>query len=222
VSTIKKKIIRLFILIPVALGLMLFLPAGTLCYWQAWAFIATLIIPLAFVILYFLKHDPDLLERRLRYKEKERRERVIIAIGNFLFLAGLLAPGFDRRFGWSHMPAWLSIVADAVIFASYMFVFRVYRENSYASRILEIQQGQKVIDTGPYAAIRHPMYAGIIAMYLSIPLALGSYISLAFFVPVISLIFVRIFDEERLLLKDLPGYKDYTERVRYRLIPRIW
>jgi protein-S-isoprenylcysteine O-methyltransferase Ste14 len=221
-SELNKRVLWFFSLAPVITGLLLFLPAGTFCYWQAWAFMATLFIPAGFVITHFLKRDPELLERRLKYKETEGREKSIIKIGQLLFLAGFLAPGLDRRFGWSQTPTWLAIAADVVILLSYMLVFFVFRENSYASRIVEVAQDQKVIDTGPYAVIRHPMYAGVIPMYLSIPLALGSYVALAFFVPVVLIIILRIFDEEKLLLRDLSGYREYSERVRYRLIPHVW
>lgn len=221
-DTLKKKLVLFLIMAPAVTGLLLFLPAGTLRYWQAWAFMATLFIPAGFVISYFVRHDPALLERRLKSRETETREKSMIKAGQFLFLAGFLAPGLDRRFGWSQMPGWLCLAADAVVFLSYMFIFRVFKENSYASRIVEVQQGQKVIDTGPYAVIRHPMYAGIIPMYLAIPLALGSYPALVFFLPVVAIIILRIFDEERLLLKDLPGYREYTTKVRFRLIPHVW
>jgi protein-S-isoprenylcysteine O-methyltransferase Ste14 len=219
---LKKRLFLFMILAPVITGLLLFLPAGTVRYWQAWVFMGTLFIPAGFVISYFLKRDPGLLKRRLQYREKEEREKSIIKIGQLLFMAGFLAPGLDRRFGWSQMPAWLCLTADAVIFLSYLFIFFVFRQNSYASRIVEVTLGQKVIDTGPYAVIRHPMYAGVIPMYLSIPLALGSYLALAFFVPVVLIVIARIFDEEKLLLRDLPGYPEYSEKVRYRLIPHVW
>lgn len=221
-NSLKKRVFLFLAMAPAVTGLLLFLPAGTFRYWQAWAFLATLFLPAGLVISYFVKNDPALLERRLKSRETESREKLIIKAGQLIFLAGFLMPGLDRRFGWSQMPGWLCLAADAVIFLSYLFVFRVFRENSYASRIVEVVQGQKVIDTGPYSVIRHPMYAGVIPMYLCIPLALGSYPALAFFVPVILIIVLRIFDEERLLLKDLPGYREYTEKVRYRLIPRVW
>jgi protein-S-isoprenylcysteine O-methyltransferase Ste14 len=222
VLDIKKKIFLLIPLILIVIGLMLFLPAGSLNYWQAWLFMGTLFVPFVFVASYFLKHDPGLLERRLRFKEKEAEEKVIIRIGQLLFFIGFLVPGFDFRFGWSNVPSWLVIASDAVIFLAYMLVFLVFKENSYASRIVEVDKKQKVISTGPYAFVRHPMYTGVIPMYLCIPLALSSYIALIFFVPVVIVIILRIFDEERLLLKDLEGYKEYTKKVKYRLIPSVW
>ncbi len=222
VREIKKKIFLFFPLAIVVMMLVFFLPAGSLNFWQAWLFIGTLFIPFLFVVSYLLKHDPELLARRMHYKEKEAQEKKIIKIGQLLFFIGALVPGLDYRFGWSNVPVWLVILADIIIFLSYMFVFLVFRENSYASRIVEVEKKQKVITTGPYAIVRHPMYAGIIPMYLSIPIALGSYPALLFFIPAVSIIFFRILDEERLLLKDLEGYEEYTKKVKYRLMPGIW
>jgi len=219
---IKKKIFLLVPLVIIVLGLMLFLPANSLKYWQAWLFMGTLFIPMIFVAVYFLKHDPKLLERRIKFKEKETKEKTLARIGQLFFFVGLLIPGLDYRYGWSNVPFWLVIASDIVIFLAYMLVFLVLKENSYASRIVEVDKKQKVITTGPYAVVRHPMYAGIIPMYLCIPLALGSYFALIFFVPVIILIVFRIFDEERVLLRDLEGYEEYTKKVKYRLLPCIW
>ena len=171
---------------------------------------------------YFLKHDPEFLERRMRFKEKEATEKSIIKIAQLLFFIGILLPGLDHRYGWSDVPFWLVITSDIIIFLSYMLVFFVFKENSYASRIVEVEKEQKVIATGPYSVVRHPMYAGIIPMYLCIPLALGSFVAVVFFAPVIVVIILRIFDEERLLLKDLKGYEEYTKKVKYRLIPGVW
>jgi protein-S-isoprenylcysteine O-methyltransferase Ste14 len=222
VHNIKKKILLFFFITLIAIGLMLFLPAGSLRYWQAWLFIGTLFIPFIFVLAYFLKHDPEFLERRMKFKEKESKEKSIIKILQVSFFIGFLIPGFDYRYGWSDVPYWLVIAADIVIFLAYMLVFRTFRENSYASRIVEVDEKQKVITTGLYAVIRHPMYAGVIPMYLCIPIALGSYIALPFFFALIPGIIFRIFDEEEVLLRDLKGYKEYVEKVKYRLIPGIW
>jgi len=219
---IKKKIFLLVPLVTIVLGLMLFLPAGSLKYWQAWVFMGVLFIPFIFVIFYFLRNDPELLERRMKFKEKETQEKTMSKIGQLFFFIGFLIPGLDYRYGWSNVPFWLVIASDVIMFLGYMLVFFVLRENSYASRIVEVDEKQKVITTGPYAVVRHPMYAGIMPMYLCIPLALGSYFALIFFVPVIILIVFRIFDEEKVLLRDLEGYEEYTKKVKYRLIPRIW
>lgn len=219
---LKRKIFFFFSLAFIVIGLMLFLPAGSLNYWQAWVFMATLLVPFIFVASYLLKHDPALLERRMRFREKEIQQKLIIKIANLFFFIGFLVPGLDYRYGWSSVPAWLVILSDALIFLGYLIIFLVFRENSYASRIIEVERGQKVIMTGPYSVIRHPMYAGVILMYLFMPIALGSYWALVFFVPVISIVVFRILDEEKVLLRDLKGYKEYTKKVRYRLIPGIW
>jgi len=219
---LKAKIILLVPLGVILTGLLLFLPAGTLSYWQAWIFMSVLFIPFFFVVSYLLKHDPKLLERRMKVKEKEEREKKIIKMAQLLFFIGILMPGLDYRFGWSAVPIWLVFLSNALILLGYFIVFIVFKENSYTSRIVEVEKEQKVITTGPYAIVRHPMYFGIILIYLSISFALGSFFALFFFVPGIILIFFRIFDEERLLKKDLKGYKEYCKKVKYRLVPKIW
>ncbi len=216
------RILLLFPLGIMALGLMLFLPAGSLGYWQAWLFIGALFVPVIFVVLYFLKHDPKLLERRMRFKEKESKERLIIKIASSLFFVGFLVSGFDHRYGWSSVPTWLVLVSDVVFFLAYVLIFFVFRENSYTSRIIEVEKGQKVITTGPYSVIRHPMYAGVILMCLSMPLALGSYWSLVLFVPAVAVIILRALDEEKVLLRGLKGYREYFKRVKYRIMPGVW
>ncbi len=198
------------------------MPAGSLNYWQAWTFMGVFFIPALFVIFYFLKNDREFLERRLKFREKETQEKIFIKIAQLLFFIGFLIPGLDYRYGWSKVPFWLVISSDIVVFFAYITVFLVFKENSYASRIVEVDRKQEVITTGPYAIVRHPMYAAVIPMFLCIPLALGSYFALIFFVPTVPLILFRILDEERVLLRDLKGYKEYTRKVKYRLIPLIW
>jgi protein-S-isoprenylcysteine O-methyltransferase Ste14 len=219
---LKRKMLWIFPLAVVVTGLMLFLPAGSLRYWQAWMLLATLFPPVGFVVSYFLTRDPGLLVRRMQFKEKERDQRIIVKLANIAFFLGFLFPGLDHRYGWSGVPAWASVLADALVFLGYVIVFFVFRENSYTSRIVEVVEGQKVVTTGPYSLVRHPMYAGIVIMYLAVPIALGSWWALAFFVPVIALIVVRALDEERVLMRDLVGYPEYTQNVRYRLVPGVW
>jgi len=216
------KALLLLALTVVVTGLLLFLPAGSLKYWQAWLFMGVLFIPFIFVVLYLIMNDPELIERRLRFKEKEAGEKLIIKLSQVIFFIGILVPGFDYRFGWSHVPVWLVILSDTVIFLGYMLVFLTFKENSYASRIVEVEKKQKLCMTGPYAVVRHPMYAGIIPMYVCVPIALGSYYALIFFVPVVGVIFYRIFDEEKILSRNLKGYKQYMNKVKYRLIPGVW
>ncbi len=216
------KIVLIIILGIVLTALMLFLPAGSFGYWHAWLFMCVLFIPAIFVTLYFLKRDPAFLERRLRFKEKEAREKTIIKLSQILFFITFLIPGFDYRYGWSNVPFWLVIASNSIVFLGYLFIFYVFKVNSYASRIVEVEKDQKVITTGPYAIIRHPMYTGVLLMYFFMPVALGSYIALIPMAPILIIIILRIFDEERLLKKELKGYKEYTKKVRYRLIPGIW
>ncbi len=204
------------------MGLMLFLPAGSLYYWQAWIYCGVIFITMSFVVFYFLTKDPELLERRMRLREKEEKQKTIQIFGSVIFFIGFIISGLDYRYHWSDVPVILVIAANAIVLSGYIFVFLVLRENSYASRIIEIEKGQKVITTGPYAIVRHPMYMGVLLMYLFTPLALGSYWASIFFLPLFPLIVVRLLNEEEMLLRELPGYKEYCQKTRYRLIPFIW
>jgi protein-S-isoprenylcysteine O-methyltransferase Ste14 len=204
------------------MGLFFFLPAGTLNYWEAWMYMLTLFVPLVFTLFYLLKNDPKLLERRMRTREKESEQRRILNLSLIFFLAAYILPGFDQRFGWSRAPAALVIFADLIVLAGYLLVIRVFRENSYASRVVEVEQDQQVISSGPYAIVRHPMYLGALMMYLLSPLALGSYWAM---IPAAFLIYVlvaRIRNEEEVLSRELKGYTAYIQKVRYRLLPGIW
>lgn len=219
---LRKKVASRLALAPVVLGMILFLPAGTFRYWQAWVYMGVLIIPMLAVMLYFLKHDPELLDRRLRVREKERRQKAIIALSYPLFLAVFLLPGFDRRFGWSSVPGALVAAADVVVLAGYGLFVLVIRENSFASRVVEVEARQRVVSTGPYAVVRHPMYVANILIYLASPLALGSFWA---FLPALltpAVMVARILNEEEVLKDKLEGYADYLGRVRYRLIPGVW
>jgi protein-S-isoprenylcysteine O-methyltransferase Ste14 len=220
-SLVKTIIIR-FSLIPVVIGLSVLVPAGTFNYWQVYVFIAVLVVPVIFVLLYFLKNDPLFLVRRTRAKEKEKEQTIIQIIFSFIFLSGFVIPGLDKRFGWSGIPVHLVIIADIVILLGYLLIFFVFNQNSYASRIVEVENNQKLISTGLYSIVRHPMYTGVIIMFIPVPVALGSYWGL---IPVaaipLALVF-RILNEEKVLCKDLPGYKEYCLETRYRLIPFIW
>ncbi len=221
-SDLKKKVFIRFIMVPIFMGLMLFLPAGSLDYWQAWIYCGVISIPMFLVVFYFLKKDPELLERRMRLREKEEKQKIIIKIGYIFFFIGFIIPGLDYRYHWSNVPVPLVIAANAIVLAGYIFVFFVLRENSYASRIIEVEKGQKVITTGPYAIVRHPLYLGALLMYSFTPLALGSYWAIIFFLPLLPLIIIRLLNEEEMLLRELPGYKEYCQKTRYHLIPFIW
>ena len=207
---------------PIFMGLMLFLPAGSFGYWQAWIYSGVIFIPVFFVVFYFLKKDPELLERRMRMREKEEKQKTIIKFAYIFFFIGFIIPGLDYRYHWSDVPVLLVIAANVIVLSGYIFVFFVLRENSYASRIIEVEKGQKVITTGPYAIVRHPMYLGVLLMFLFTPLALGSYWALMFFLPLLPLIVFRLLNEEEVLLRELMGYEEYCGKTRYRLFPFIW
>jgi len=221
-SELKKKVFFRFIMAPIFMGLMLFLPAGSLDYWQAWIYCGVIFIPMFFVVFYFLKKDPELLERRMRMREKEEKQKTIIKFAYIFFFIGFIIPGLDYRYHWSNVPVLLVVAANAMVLSGYIFVFFVLRENSYASRIIEVEKDQKVITTGPYAIVRHPMYSGVLLMLLFTPLALGSYWALIFFLPLLPLIVLRLLNEEEVLLRELLGYKEYCRKTRYRLFPFIW
>ena len=206
----------------VGLSAMFFLTAGTFAYWEAWLYLAILFIPMFFVGTWLLKNDPELLERRMRFREKETTQKRVINFSLLWFLLAFLLPGFDHRFGWSDVPVWVVLAAALLVLLGYFMVFWVFRENSYASRVIEVAQGQQVIDTGPYAFVRHPMYAGSIVLYLFSPLALGSWWAMIPALPIIPVLIVRLLNEEEILLRDLPGYAAYRQKVRFRLLPGVW
>jgi protein-S-isoprenylcysteine O-methyltransferase Ste14 len=221
----KKLILRILWVFPLALvitGLILFLPAGTFNYWQGWLFMAVLYLPFLFVITHFIKHDPALLVRRMQYKEKESRQRTIIKVAGLFYMGEFLLPGFDFRYGWSDVPVPIVLISNLIVILSYGMVYLVFKENSYAARTIRVEKGQKVISTGLYSVIRHPMYTGMLLMFAFIPTALGSYWALLFFIPILIPIIFRIFNEEEILMRELDGYKEYMKKVRYRLIPGIW
>jgi protein-S-isoprenylcysteine O-methyltransferase Ste14 len=200
----------------------LFLPAGSLRYWQGWAFMALWFLPMAIASPYFLKRDPELVERRLQTKEKSKEQKTIIRLAQSIVFATLLVPGLDYRFRWSRVPIWLTVLSEALVLAGYVITFWVMKENSFASRTVQVMEGQKVISTGPYRLVRHPMYFGAVLMLLFTPLALGSWWALPGFLLVGVLIVLRLLNEEKVLGKELPGYSEYCQRTRFRLIPFVW
>jgi protein-S-isoprenylcysteine O-methyltransferase Ste14 len=212
---------RLILGIP-ALFIILFLPAGTFAFWEAWVYLAILLIPMSFIMFYFLKKAPEILVRRMKFKEKEVEQKLIIKIAYIPFLLAFILPGIDKRLGWSNVPIALIVTAEIFVFIGYAVFFLVIKENQFASRIIEVEKGQKVIQSGPYRFVRHPMYLGAILMYVASPLALGSYWAVIPAVFIIPIFIARILNEESVLIKDLEGYADYRLRTRYRLIPGIW
>ena len=209
----------------VGMGLLLFLPAGTIRYWQAWLYLSVFTGATLLLTLYLVKRDPVLLERRMSggpTGEKRATQKLIMLFVSVAFTALLVVPALDRRFGWSDVPPGLVILGDLLVVTGFYLIFLVYRENTYASATIEIARGQKVVDTGPYAVVRHPMYAGGLLYLGGTPLALGSYWGLLAFALIVALIVWRLLDEERLLAGELPGYREYRQRVRYRLAPFVW
>jgi len=206
----------------VVIGACLFWPAGTFNYWQAWAWLATLFVPMGVSLVYLVRSNPDLLERRTRTNETRPEQRLIIAASSIYFLVIFLLPGFDKRYGWSQVPAWLVLLADLGVLAGYGLYIYVLYTNSYASRVIEVQQGQQVISTGPYALVRHPMYLAMILLMSATPLALGSFWAFLPSLGLIPLLAIRAKDEEKLLTKELAGYGEYLQKTRFRLFPGIW
>lgn len=216
------KIAFRFSLLPLFIGALILLPAGTLDYWQLYLYCGFLFLPMFFVLGYFWRRNPEFLERRMKSKEKVGTQRKLIGASIPLFVIGFILCGLDQRFGWSLVPTALVLGADLVVFAAYGLIFLVFRTNSYASRVVEVSAEQKVISTGPYAIVRHPMYVGVLLLYLATPIALASYWALIPFVLFIGILIARIRNEEKELLEKLPGYKEYCAQVKYRLLPFLW
>jgi len=207
------------------MGLLLFACAGTLAYWQAWVYLSVFIGAGALITVYLTRRHPALLERRMRggpTAEKRRTEKLIMFWASLGFIALLVVPALDHRFGWSEVPLSAVFVGDALVAVGFYFTFLVYRENTFTSATIEVVAGQKVISTGPYAIVRHPMYASALLYLFGTPLALGSYWGLLAFAATMPFLIWRLFDEEQLLADTLPGYSEYQRKVRYRLIPRVW
>ncbi len=206
----------------VTLGACFFLPAWTLNYWQAWVYLAVITAPLLFTMVYFLKINPDFLVRRMNMKEKVTTQKWIVTLSGIPLLLTYLLPGFDVRLGWSRLPVWLILASDFVALAGYILVIFVFRENNFASRVVEVSEGQKVIETGPYSLVRHPMYLGSTVMYIFSPLALGSAWAIIPALLMVPVLVARIISEEKLLTAELPGYAEYKQKVRFRMFPGIW
>jgi len=222
IREMKKIAIRRFSGGIIFFGLLFFLTAGTIRYWQAWVYMVVLFGTMGLMVRYFLRNDPGLLERRLKMKEEREKQSAIQKVGAVFWIAVFVIPGLDQRFEWSSVP-WLVVIAsDVLVIAGYLYICRVLMENSYASRTIEVHEGQSVITTGPYAIVRHPMYSAVLVLMAFTPLALASFWAV---IPALTLplqLIVRIRDEEEMLLEELDGYREYTEQTRYRLIPGVW
>ena len=204
------------------LGLLLFLPAGTLKFWQGWLLMGILFIPMFIAGLIMMKKSPELLRKRLNAKEEQAEQKSVILLSGVMFLAAFIIAGLNFRFGWIILPGWVSWAAAVLFLLAYALYAEVLRENVYLSRTVEVQENQRVVDTGLYAIVRHPMYMSTLLLFLSMPLVLGSPISfgiMLFYIPIIA---KRIRNEEEVLEKGLEGYKEYKQRVRYKVIPYIW
>lgn len=203
-------------------GLLVFLPAGTFRYFEGWLFMGILFIPMLIAGIVMMAKNPGLLEARLNAKEKQADQSMVVKLSGLMFLAGFLVAGLDFRFGWSPLSKGVSVGAAVVFLAAYVLYAEVLRENTYLSRTIEVQENQKVIDTGLYRIVRHPMYFATVLLFLAMPLVLGSLISFVIFLVYPFIIAKRIKGEEQFLERELPGYKEYKTKVKYRLIPFVW
>lgn len=222
---LQKKSIQGFVFLIFLMVLLLFLPAGSFRFWQGWVYIVVSTICTLLITVYLMRHDLRLLASRVEAgpaAERTKSQRIIQAAAGILFMSMLVVPGLDYRFHWSSIPPTVSLIADLFVALSFVIIFLVFRENSFASATIEVVQGQKVIRTGPYAIVRHPMYSGAIVLFLSSPLALGSWFAFICSALLIVVLVARLLDEEKYLAAHLPGYAEYRREVRFRLMPYIW
>jgi protein-S-isoprenylcysteine O-methyltransferase Ste14 len=224
-SELSRKALRGFVGLEVILLVMLFLPSWSFRFWQAWIHWLVISLSSLFITLYFLKRDPHLVEGRLNVgpaAEPERRQQILQALAALLFIALFTIPGFDHRLHWSVVPVPVVLLADVIALVGYAIIFFVFKENTYAASIVRVEAGQRVIDTGPYRLVRHPMYAAGALIFFATPLALGSLWALLVAVLLSGVVVARLIDEERLLSAKLPGYDAYRRKVRFRLVPKVW
>ena len=206
----------------ILVGLLLFLPAGTFAYPQGWLLIGILFVPMFIAGLIMMKKSPELLRKRLSVKEEQAEQKTVIALSGLMFLAAFIIAGLNFRFGWIRLPLWVSYAAALLFLAGYVLYAEVLRENVWLSRTVEVQENQKVIDTGLYGIVRHPMYMSTLILFLAMPLVLGSVISFVIMLLYIPIIAKRIRNEEQVLENGLEGYAEYRKRVRYKVIPFVW
>lgn len=211
-----------FVLGVIVIGILIFLPAGTFHYWNAWMFMGILFIPMLFAGIVMMFKNPELLKKRLNAKEQQSEQNLVIKLSGLMFVIGFVIAGLNFRFQWIILPDWVSWAGVVIFLFSYLLYAEVLRENTYLSRTVEVQDGQKVIDTGLYGIVRHPMYSATIILFLSMPLVLGSIVSFAIFLTYPLIIAKRIRNEEAVLEENLDGYIEYKKKVKYKLIPFIW
>ncbi|MDR3483515.1 MAG: isoprenylcysteine carboxylmethyltransferase family protein [Bradyrhizobium sp.] len=224
-SNLYNKALVGLLLLFLAMAALLFVPPWTFDYWQAWIFLAVYFTASITISLYLIKGDPQLLARRMSggpAAEKLSAQKIIMSLTSLGFIGLLLVPALDRRFAWSHLSAGVALAGDALVVLGWLGIYFVFRENSFASATIELAPDQKVISTGPYALVRHPMYVAALVMLLGIPIALGSWWGVLVMVAIVPALIWRLLDEEKFLGKNLPGYREYQATVRYRLIPRVW
>jgi len=213
------------LLLFLAMAALLFIPAGARAWWQAWTFLSVYFTASLALTLYLVKEDPALLQRRMRggpTAEKEPVQKIIMSIASLGFVGLLVVPALDHRFGWSRMPPYVALAGDVLVGAGWLAIFFVFRENSFTSAIIELAPDQKVVSSGPYAMVRHPMYSGALVMLLGIPIALGSWWGVLIVAAFLPALIWRLVEEERFLAKNLAGYAAYQSRVKYRLLPWTW
>ena len=203
-------------------ALLIFLPAGTLAYGGGWLLVGLLFGPMFIAGLVMLCKSPEFLKKRLDGKEKQATQKGVVALSGLMFIAGFVVAGLDYRFGWSNMPVSVTVVASVLFLAAYVLYAEVMRENAYLSRTIKVEEGQKVVDTGLYGIVRHPMYMATLLLFIMIPIVLGSWYALIPFAFYPAIIIARLKDEEELLTKELPGYAEYKQKVKYRILPFIW
>lgn len=211
-----------FIFGVILVGALIFLPAGTLNYPYGILFMTLLFLPMLIAGTVMLFKNPDLLKSRLDAKEKQREQSIVVKLSGLMFLCGFMTAGLDYRFGWSDLPRGVIIAASALFLLAYVIYAEVLRENAYLSRVIEVREGQKVIDSGLYGIVRHPMYAATLILFLTMPIVLGSVYAFLIFLAYPPIIAVRLLNEEKLLARELEGYSEYVKRVKYRLIPFVW
>ena len=214
-----------FAFLMVVLALALFIPAGSLSFWQAWVYLAVWAVCVILITAYLVKNDRELLAGRVKagpVAETQRSQQIIQSLASLFFIGLFIVPGLDYRFGWSNVPPILSLIADGFVALGFYIVFLTFRENSYTRATIEVSDEQKVITTGPYRMVRHPMYAGALLLLIFTPLALGSWVAMPFSLPLILVIVIRLREEEKFLGKSLAGYPEYCQKVRYHLVPYAW
>jgi protein-S-isoprenylcysteine O-methyltransferase Ste14 len=223
--TLNMKAFGALLVLLLVMAALLFIPAWTLDYWQAWVFLGAYFASSLAITLYLMKKDPKLLERRMSggpTAEKEPTQKIIMSFASLGFIGLLVFPALDHRFAWSHMQPYVALTGDGFLALGWLAIFFVFKENTFTSATIELAPDHKVISTGPYALVRHPMYAGGLVMLAGIPIALGSWWGLLIIVAMMPALIWRLIDEEKFLARNLPGYEEYQEKVRYRLMPLVW